>query len=116
MVSEDQYGLVNELVDDALSSGAARGRENPRIPGKFIAPTVLSSSTPERTVGAMNLPGNPGISRDPPATRSAPLDSASSTSSFTSPYWSSETMGPISVSHSIGSPTAARWLGASRPR
>src|SRR5437867_2698072 len=46
MVSEDQFGVVSELVDDALESGAERltggPRELPGFSGKFIAPTVLS--------------------------------------------------------------------------
>ena len=78
------------------------GTTGPKISSLMIR---ISSSTPARTVGAMNLPVKPGTSRGPPAARSAPLESASSTSSETTPYWSSETIGPISVSHSIGSPT-----------
>jgi succinate-semialdehyde dehydrogenase/glutarate-semialdehyde dehydrogenase len=46
MVSEDQHGIVTELVEDAMSSGAERltggPREVPGLPGKFIAPTVLA--------------------------------------------------------------------------
>ena len=46
MVSEDQYRVVEELVDDALSNGAERAaggpREVPGFTGKFIAPTVLA--------------------------------------------------------------------------
>src|SRR5215204_1816575 len=41
MVSEDQFGVVQELVDDAMSSGAERvaggPREVPGFTGKFIA-------------------------------------------------------------------------------
>src|SRR3954464_10979953 len=46
MVSEDQYGVVSELVDDALANGADRvaggPRDLPGFTGKFIAPTVLA--------------------------------------------------------------------------
>ncbi|HKJ35925.1 MAG TPA: aldehyde dehydrogenase family protein [Solirubrobacterales bacterium] len=46
MVSEAQYELVNELVDDALANGAERLTGGPReiegSPGSYIAPTVLS--------------------------------------------------------------------------
>ena len=80
------------------------GTTGPKISSFMIR---ISSSTPASTVGAMNLPLNPGTSRGPPATRSAPASSASSTRSETTPNWSSETIGPISVSHSIGSPTVS---------
>src|SRR5215218_6008834 len=46
MVSEDQFGIVTELVDDALGSGAERltggAREVDGYSGKFLAPTVLA--------------------------------------------------------------------------
>ncbi|MGH2966611.1 MAG: aldehyde dehydrogenase family protein [Solirubrobacterales bacterium] len=46
MVSEDQFGVVTELVDDALEAGAERVAGGPReiagFSGKFIAPTVLA--------------------------------------------------------------------------
>lgn len=46
MVSEDQYNLVNELVDDAIANGAERLCGGPveveGFSGKFIAPTVLT--------------------------------------------------------------------------
>ena len=46
MVSEDQYDLVCELVDDAIANGAERLCGGPveieGFPGKFIAPTVLT--------------------------------------------------------------------------
>jgi acyl-CoA reductase-like NAD-dependent aldehyde dehydrogenase len=45
MVSQDQFGVVSELVDDALATGAKRMTGGPRemagFSGKFIAPTVL---------------------------------------------------------------------------
>jgi len=51
MVSEDQYALVNELVDDALSNGAERlcggPLEIPGSPGSYIAPTVLTGVGPD---------------------------------------------------------------------
>ena len=46
MVSEDQYNLVNELVDDAIANGAERLCGGPveldGFSGKFVAPTVLT--------------------------------------------------------------------------
>ncbi len=46
MVSEDQYNLVNELVEDAIANGADRLCGGPveidGFSGKFIAPTVLT--------------------------------------------------------------------------
>src|SRR6266540_1277313 len=54
MVSEDQFGVVTELVDDALSSGADRvaggPREVPGFSGKFIAPTVLAGVEDEMRI------------------------------------------------------------------
>jgi succinate-semialdehyde dehydrogenase/glutarate-semialdehyde dehydrogenase len=54
MVSEDQFGVVSELVDDALANGAERvtggPREIPGFSGKFIAPTVLTGVTPEMRI------------------------------------------------------------------
>jgi acyl-CoA reductase-like NAD-dependent aldehyde dehydrogenase len=50
MVSEEQYELVNELVDDALAAGAERLCGGPRelegSPGRYIAPTVLRGVEP----------------------------------------------------------------------
>lgn len=47
MVSTDQYELVNELVEDAISSGAERLCGGPEevtgSPGSYIAPTVLTN-------------------------------------------------------------------------
>ncbi len=47
MVSEDQYGVVTDLIDDAVESGAelvyGGPREVPGFSGKFIAPTVLTN-------------------------------------------------------------------------
>ena len=50
MVSRDQFDLVNELVDDAISNGAERRCGGPvEVPGfeagNFIAPTVLTGVT-----------------------------------------------------------------------
>jgi acyl-CoA reductase-like NAD-dependent aldehyde dehydrogenase len=46
MVSNDQFQVVNELVDDATTNGAERltggSREIPGYSGRFIAPTVLT--------------------------------------------------------------------------
>jgi acyl-CoA reductase-like NAD-dependent aldehyde dehydrogenase len=49
MTSEEQYELVNELVEDAVQSGAEQlcggPTEVPGLPGKFIAPVVLTRVT-----------------------------------------------------------------------
>ena len=54
MVSEEQYELVNELVDDAISNGAERLCGGPRqvggSPGSYIAPTVLAGVTHEMRI------------------------------------------------------------------
>ena len=54
MVSEDQFDAVNDLVDDALASGAERltggPREVPGFSGKYIAPTVLTGVRPEMRI------------------------------------------------------------------
>ena len=50
MVSEDQYGLVAELIEDAVKSGAELRCGGPQeiagFSGKFIAPTVLTGVEP----------------------------------------------------------------------
>jgi succinate-semialdehyde dehydrogenase/glutarate-semialdehyde dehydrogenase len=54
MVSEEQYALVNELVDDALAAGAERLCGGPAeiagSPGSYIAPTVLTGVTHEMRI------------------------------------------------------------------
>jgi acyl-CoA reductase-like NAD-dependent aldehyde dehydrogenase len=54
MVSEDQYGVVTELIDDAVKSGAelvcGGPREVSEFPGKFIAPTVLTGVEPDMRI------------------------------------------------------------------
>jgi succinate-semialdehyde dehydrogenase/glutarate-semialdehyde dehydrogenase len=54
MVSEDQYALVNELVEDALENGAERLCGGPVAipgsPGSYIAPTVLTGVTHEMRI------------------------------------------------------------------
>jgi acyl-CoA reductase-like NAD-dependent aldehyde dehydrogenase len=54
MVSETQYGIVNELVDDAIAAGAERLCGGPRelegSPGRYIAPTVLAGVEPEMRI------------------------------------------------------------------
>ncbi len=54
MVSTDQYELVNELVDDAISNGAKRlcggPVEIPGSSGSYIAPTVLTEVTHEMRI------------------------------------------------------------------
>jgi acyl-CoA reductase-like NAD-dependent aldehyde dehydrogenase len=54
MVSEDQFGVVSELVDDALEGGAERVAGGPRevsgFDGKFIAPTVLAGVKDEMRI------------------------------------------------------------------
>ena len=54
MVSEDQFSVVSDLVDDALSGGAERvaggPREVPGFSGSFIAPTVLAGVEDEMRI------------------------------------------------------------------
>jgi acyl-CoA reductase-like NAD-dependent aldehyde dehydrogenase len=54
MVSEDQYGIVTSLIDDAVADGAELITGGPRevagFPGKFIAPTVLAGVTGEMRI------------------------------------------------------------------
>ena len=54
MASEDQYRLVTELVEDAVSSGAELRTGGPRelegLPGKFFAPAVLTGVEPEMRI------------------------------------------------------------------
>jgi acyl-CoA reductase-like NAD-dependent aldehyde dehydrogenase len=49
MTSPGQYGIVNELIDDAIGAGATKlcggATELPGLPGKFVAPTVLTDVT-----------------------------------------------------------------------
>ena len=54
MVSQDQFDVVSDLVDDALKAGADRvaggPREVPGFGGKFIAPTVLAGVEDEMRI------------------------------------------------------------------
>src|SRR6201992_3406905 len=54
MTSESQYETVVELIDDAVASGATKlcggPPEVPGLPGKFIAPTVLTGVTHEMRI------------------------------------------------------------------
>jgi acyl-CoA reductase-like NAD-dependent aldehyde dehydrogenase len=54
MTSDEQYELVNELVDDAISNGAERLCGGPTevegFKGKWIAPTVLTGVTHEMRI------------------------------------------------------------------
>ena len=76
----------------------------------------ISWVTPVSTVGATNLPGRPGTSVGPPQSLVAPAATASSISSTTISYWSSEVIGPISVSHWIGSPSRSFSVSAADAR
>ena len=75
----------------------------------------ISWVTPVSTVGATNLPGSPATSVGPPQSLVAPLATASSISSTTISYWESEVIGPISVSHWIGSPRRSLSVSATTP-
>ena len=54
MTSEDQYETVIELVDDAIAAGATKlcggATEVPGLPGKYIAPVVLTDVTQEMRI------------------------------------------------------------------
>ena len=54
MVSSDQFGIVTDLVDDALGSGAERltggQRDVPGFTGSFLGPTVLAGVEDEMRI------------------------------------------------------------------
>jgi succinate-semialdehyde dehydrogenase/glutarate-semialdehyde dehydrogenase len=54
MTSDDQYGIVVELIEDAVASGATKLCGGPTevagLPGKFVAPTVLTGVTHEMRI------------------------------------------------------------------
>jgi len=54
MTSEDQYGIVVDLVEDAVAAGATKLTDGPTeiagMPGKFVAPTVLTGVTHEMRI------------------------------------------------------------------
>ena len=54
MTSEGQYGIVVELIEDAVLSGATKlcggPTEVPGLSGKFVAPTVLTGVTHETRI------------------------------------------------------------------
>ena len=54
MTSDDQYEIVVELIEDAVASGATKLCGGPTevagLPGKFIAPTVLTGVTHEMRI------------------------------------------------------------------
>jgi len=54
MTSESQYEIVVELIEDAVASGATKACGGPTevagLPGKFVAPTVLTGVTQEMRI------------------------------------------------------------------
>jgi len=54
MTSEEQYGIVTELLEDAVASGATKLCGGPTevagLSGKFVAPTVLTGVTHEMRI------------------------------------------------------------------
>src|SRR6476469_5800525 len=54
MTSEDQYEIVCDLIEDSVAAGATRRcggpTDVPGLPGKFVAPTVLTGVTHERRI------------------------------------------------------------------
>ncbi len=54
MTSDDQYAIVVDLIEDAVASGATKLCGGPTdvagLPGKFIAPTVLTGVTHEMRI------------------------------------------------------------------
>src|SRR5215213_7480008 len=54
MTSEDQYEIVCDLIEDSVASGATKRCggpvEVPGLPGKFVAPTVLTGVTHEMRI------------------------------------------------------------------
>lgn len=54
MTSEEQHGIVTELIDDAVASGATMlcggATEVPGLSGRFVAPTVLTGVTQDMRI------------------------------------------------------------------
>ena len=88
------------------------GSTGPKISSRMIR---ISCVTPVSTVGATNLPESPATSVGPPQSLVAPEATASSISSTTISYWPSEVIGPISVSHSSGSPSRSFCVSRATP-
>ena len=132
MVSEDQFGVVTELVDDALEGGAERlaggPREVPGFSGKFIAPTVLAGvedemrimreeifgpvvpiivvDSEEEALGAPTTPSSASAPRSGP--RTAPR--ASGWRGGSSPGWCGSTTTPTPTA-----PASARGAASRSP-
>ena len=89
------------------------GITGPKISSFMIRMSCVTSVS---TVGAMKLPsGKLSISRGPPQRNVAPLATASSIRSLTRSNWSFETIGPIAVSHLVGSPTLSAPASRTAP-
>ena len=88
------------------------GSTGPKISSFMIRMSCVTSVS---TTGAMKLPFMPLTLVGPPVSFLAPLLTASSTRSVTIAACSSETIGPISVVQSRGSPTVSRSVSRTTP-
>src|SRR5919112_2823536 len=93
-------------IPSSSSSTVTIGTTGPKISSRMIR---MSCVTPVSTAGRKNG------SSAPPQWSVAPFATASSTSSFTSSSCSDDTIGPISVSHSTGSPTRSAFAPSTTP-
>ncbi len=103
--------LASSIASSSLAT-TVTGRTGPKISSLMIR---ILCSTPVRIVGAIHAPGEPGISRGPPHSRSAPCAIASSTSSVTVSAWAGLTIGPTSTSQLWGSPSSSRSVSRTSP-
>ena len=103
--------MARSIASCSLST-VTIGSTGPKISSRMIRMSCVTSVS---TVGAMKWPLKPGTSRGPPHSRFAPEAIASSTSSHTRSYCSLETIGPISVVHSSGSPTVSALASRTTP-
>jgi succinate-semialdehyde dehydrogenase/glutarate-semialdehyde dehydrogenase len=122
MVSEDQFGVVTELVDDALEAGAERvaggPREIPGFSGKFIAPTVLAGVEDDMRIMTEEIfgPVVPIIVPTTPTSASAPRSGrrtaqrGSGWLGGSSPGWCGSTTTPTPTA-----PASARGAGSRNP-
>ena len=99
--------FASRIASSSESTGTI-GTTGPKISSRMIR---MSCVTSVRTVGANHGPSSTG----PPHSSFAPFATASSTSSRTSSNCSFDTIGPISVFQSSGSPTRSFFAPSTTP-